>query len=47
MLLYPEAMVCMLFVEPMKPNEAVLIQNLIKYNHYAGYETTFKQKNLE
>ncbi|CAK86351.1 unnamed protein product (macronuclear) [Paramecium tetraurelia] len=47
MLLYPEAIISMLFVQPMKANEAVLIQNLIKYNNYTGYESTFKQKNLE
>ncbi|CAD8176368.1 unnamed protein product [Paramecium pentaurelia] len=47
MLLYTEAIICVLFVEPMKPNEAVLIQNLIKYNNYMGYESTFQHKNLE
>lgn len=31
----------------MKSNEAVFIQNLIKYNNYTGYENTFKQYNLE
>lgn len=47
MLLYTEAIICVLFVEPMKPNEAVLIENLIKYNNYMGYESTFQHKNLE
>ncbi|CAD8157340.1 unnamed protein product [Paramecium octaurelia] len=47
MLIYPEALISMLFVQPMKANEAVLIQNLIKYNNYTGYENTFKQRNLE
>ncbi|CAD8098064.1 unnamed protein product [Paramecium sonneborni] len=47
MLMFPEALICMLFVEPMKSNESVLIQNLIKYNNYMGYESTFKHLDLQ
>ncbi|CAD8120186.1 unnamed protein product [Paramecium sonneborni] len=42
MLIFPEALVCMLFVPPMRQNQAVLIQDLIKQNHYKGYEHSFK-----
>ncbi|CAD8126599.1 unnamed protein product [Paramecium sonneborni] len=42
MLVFTEALVCMLFIPPMKQNQAVLIQDLIKYNHYKGYEKSFQ-----
>lgn len=42
MLIYPEALICMLFIPPLKYNEAVLIENLIKFNDYEGYEGSFK-----
>ncbi|CAK86962.1 unnamed protein product (macronuclear) [Paramecium tetraurelia] len=44
MLTHPEALIAMLFMQQMKDNEAILIRNVIKYNDYDGYESTFKQK---
>ncbi|CAD8194442.1 unnamed protein product [Paramecium octaurelia] len=41
MLIYPEAITCMLFIPKMKETEAVLIENLKKYSNYTGYEKTF------
>ncbi|CAK92261.1 unnamed protein product (macronuclear) [Paramecium tetraurelia] len=44
MLTHPEALISMLFMEPMNDNEAILIKNLIKFNDYDGYGQTFRQK---
>lgn len=44
MLIYPEAIVSMLFITPMEENQAILIENLIQYNDYQGYENTFQWK---
>ncbi|CAD8182541.1 unnamed protein product [Paramecium octaurelia] len=44
MLTHPEALISMLFMEPMNDNEAILIKNLIKFNDYDGYGLTFRQK---
>ncbi|CAD8105991.1 unnamed protein product [Paramecium sonneborni] len=47
MLIFPEAITSMIFIPPMKNNEAVLITNLKKYSSYTGYENSFKQKIQE
>lgn len=41
MLLYPEAITCMIFIPKMKETEAVLIENVKKYSNYTGYEKSF------
>lgn len=38
MLIYPEALVSMIFIPPMKEEEAVLITNIKKFSNYTGYE---------
>ncbi|CAK69828.1 unnamed protein product (macronuclear) [Paramecium tetraurelia] len=50
MLIFPEALVTMIFIPPMKDNEAVLITNLKKFSKYSGYEQSFickEQEDLE
>lgn len=42
MLTHPEAIIGMLFMEPMEDNEAILIKNVIRYNDYDGYGLTFR-----
>lgn len=42
MLTHPEALVSMLFMGPMEDNEAIFIQNLIRFNDYVGYGNTFR-----
>ncbi|CAD8159822.1 unnamed protein product [Paramecium pentaurelia] len=44
MLIYPEALVSMIFIPPMQANEAVLITNIKKYSNYSGYEQSFRWK---
>ncbi|CAD8109792.1 unnamed protein product [Paramecium primaurelia] len=41
MLIFPEAIACMIFIPKMKETEAVLIENLKKYSNYTGYEQSF------
>lgn len=38
MLIFPEAIVSMIFIPQMTEIEAVLIENLKKYSNYTGYE---------
>ncbi|XP_063697469.1 poly(ADP-ribose) glycohydrolase-like [Culicoides brevitarsis] len=38
----PELLVSMLFVECMKPNEAVLVTGAERFSNYSGYASTFK-----
>ncbi|CAD8112083.1 unnamed protein product [Paramecium sonneborni] len=42
MLIFPEAIVSMIFIPQMTEIEAVLIENLKKYSNYTGYEQTFQ-----
>ncbi|CAD8127850.1 unnamed protein product [Paramecium sonneborni] len=44
MLTHPEAIISMLFMKPMAKDEAVLIKNVIRFNDYIGYESTFRYK---
>ncbi|CAD8121070.1 unnamed protein product [Paramecium sonneborni] len=46
MLTHPEAIISMLlFKHPMEDNEAILIKNVIRFNDYDGYESTFRWKD--
>ncbi|CAD8126705.1 unnamed protein product [Paramecium sonneborni] len=47
MLIYPEALVSMIFIPPMKADEAVLIKNIKKFSNYSGYEQSFKWKQQQ
>ncbi|CAD8118778.1 unnamed protein product [Paramecium primaurelia] len=45
-LIYPEALVSMIFIPPMQVYEAVLIKNIKKYSNYFGYEQSFRWRQL-
>ncbi|CAD8166659.1 unnamed protein product [Paramecium octaurelia] len=47
MLIFPEALVTMIFIPPMKDNEAVLITNIKKFSKYSGYEQSFTWKEQD
>lgn len=38
MLIHPEALISVLFMDIMNNDNAILFENLIRYNFYLGYE---------